>query len=142
MEARGLKGTWHRTLPGSWGIPMPRINLIGETTGNMSFMVLELGVGVEVGWLEVKWDMAYNIPRFLENPHDKFNFHRCNDWGVNIFRGLVSAVGVGGRGLIGTWLRTLPGFSRTPMLILSLIDETYGKMIFFWCWSWRVGVGE
>ncbi len=45
---RGLKGTWHKTLPGFLGTPMPTIRLIGKTTGNMSFKALALGIEVGV----------------------------------------------------------------------------------------------
>ncbi len=39
-------------------------------------------------------------------------------------------VGLGDRGLKGTWPRTLPCSSRTPMTIFSLIGETVGN--YFW----------
>ncbi len=95
--------------------------------------------------------MAYNTYRFLENTLGKFHFDRCNDLEVK-FWGLVLGVGIGvkgGRGLKGTWHRTLPGFLGTPMPRISLIGVTIGNMIFItlelgvgvevWCYGLGVG---
>ncbi len=44
-----------KTLPGFGGTPMPRISLIGEMIGIMSFRVLELGVAVGA------WDFGCGV---------------------------------------------------------------------------------
>ncbi len=49
-------------------------------------MDLVFGVG-----LEVKEDTAYNTSQFLEKPHDKFHFYRCNGWRAK-FWGAVLAI--------------------------------------------------
>ncbi len=72
--------------------------------------MLELGVGVGVvGGLRIKGTLHIAPPGSWRTPHGKFLFHRCNCWEVKFLRGLVSGVriGDGGRGLKGTWHRTL-----------------------------------
>ncbi len=49
-------------------------------------------------------------------------------------------MGLWGRGLKGTWHRTLRVSSRIPMTIFSLISETVGKVI-FGRWNWGFGLG-